>query len=76
MQDANMTMFDMIEHLNMLYQKHVWHVRFEVSQAFFQGNLEKGAYVGSYILNTIRYVENLECLGFPLRKELATHFLK
>ncbi|KAI5437995.1 hypothetical protein KIW84_023937 [Lathyrus oleraceus] len=44
-QHENMAVFDMIEHLNMLYQEQARHERFEVSKALFQGKLAEGALV-------------------------------
>ena len=74
-QDENMVAFDMIEHLKMLYQEQARHERFEVSKALFQGKLAEGAPVGPHVLKMIGYVENLERLGFPLEKELATDLI-
>jgi len=74
-QHENMAAFDMIEHLKMLYQEQARHERFEVSKALFQGKLAEGAPVGPHVLKMIGYVENLERLGFPLGKELATDLI-
>ncbi|XP_050920075.1 uncharacterized protein LOC127137682, partial [Lathyrus oleraceus] len=74
-QHENMAAFDMIEHLKMLYQEQARHERFEVSKAFFQSKLAKGAPVSPHVLKMIGYVENLERLGFPLGKELATDLI-
>ena len=65
----------MIEHLKMLYQEQARHERFEVSKSLFQGKLAEGAPVGPHVLKMIGYVENLERLGFPLEKELATDLI-
>jgi hypothetical protein len=70
-----MAAFDMIGHLKMLYQEKARHERFEVSKVFFQGKLVEGALVGPHVLKMIKYVENFERLGFPLRKELATNLI-
>jgi hypothetical protein len=74
-QHENMSAFDMIEHLKLLYQEQARHERFEVSKALFQGKLAEGAPVGPHVLKMIGYVENLERLGFPLEKELATDLI-
>jgi hypothetical protein len=71
-QHENMAAFDMIEHLKMLYQEQARHERFEVSKALFQSKLSEGTPVGPHVLKMIGYVENLDRLGFPLDKELAT----
>ena len=65
----------MIEHLKMLYQEQARHERFEVSKALFQSKLAEGAPVSPHVLKMIGYVENLERLGFPLGKELATDLI-
>ncbi|XP_058765932.1 uncharacterized protein LOC131639453 [Vicia villosa] len=70
-----MVAFDIITHLKMLYQEQVRHERFEVSKAPFQGKLAEGAPIGSHVLKMIGYIENLERLGFPLRKELSTYLI-
>jgi hypothetical protein len=70
-----MAAFDMIGHLKMLYQEQARHERFEVSKTLFQGKLAEGGLVGPHVLKMIGYVKNLERLGFPLGKELATDLI-
>ena len=74
-QHENMSAFDMIGHLKMLYQEQARNERFQVSKALFNSKLSEGNPVGPHVLKMIGYVENLERLGFPLGKELATDFI-
>lgn len=48
-----MTIFDMIEHLKMIYQEYARNERFEVSKFIFQGNLTKGTLVGPHVVKMI-----------------------
>ena len=74
-QHENMAAFDMIGHLKMLYQEEARNERFQVSKALFNSKLAEGNPVGPHVLKMIGYVENLERLGFPLGKELATDLI-
>src|ERR1051325_3437083 len=70
-----MAAFDMIRHLKILYQEEARNERFQVSKALFNSKLAEGTPVGPHVLKMIGYVENLERLGFPLGKELATDLI-
>ena len=74
-QHENMAAFDMIGHLKTLYQEEARNERFQVSKALFNSKLAEGTPVGPHVLKMIGYVENLERLGFPLGKELATDLI-
>ncbi|KAK2421692.1 secreted RxLR effector protein [Trifolium repens] len=74
-QHENMDAFEMIEHLKTLYAEQARHERFEVSKSLFQCKLSEGSPVGPHVLKMIGYVGNLERLGFPLEKELATDLI-
>ncbi|KAK2404463.1 secreted RxLR effector protein [Trifolium repens] len=74
-QHENMNAVEMIEHLKTLYAEQARHERFEVSKSLFQCKLSEGSPVGPHVLKMIGYVGNLERLGFPLEKELATDLI-
>ena len=74
-QHENMEVFDMIGHMKMLYQEHARNVRFQVLTDLFNNKLVEGTLVGPHVFKMIGYVENLERLGFPLGKELATDLI-
>lgn len=52
-QHENMKEFDMIEHLNMIYQVQVRHERFELSKAPFQCKLYEGSHVDPHVSQMI-----------------------
>ncbi|WJX77911.1 hypothetical protein P8452_61179 [Trifolium repens] len=74
-QHENMNAVEMIEHLKTLYAEQARHERFEVSKSLFQCKLSVGSPVGPRVLKMIGYVGNLERLGFPFEKELATDLI-
>jgi hypothetical protein len=49
--------------------------RFDVSKAFVECKLAKGAPVGPHVIKMVGYVPRLEKLGFPLGKELSANFI-
>ena len=74
-QHEDIEVFDMIEHLKMLYQEQAKCKRFVVSKVLFQIKLLEGSYVGTHVLKMIENVENLEQLGLPLESELDIDFV-
>ncbi|XP_058784557.1 uncharacterized protein LOC131659370 [Vicia villosa] len=54
-QHENITAFDMIQHLKMLYQEPARNERFEVSKGLFQGKLAEGAPIGPHVLKMIGF---------------------
>ncbi|CAD6261416.1 unnamed protein product [Miscanthus lutarioriparius] len=49
--------------------------RFNVSKAFAETKLAKGAAVGPHVIKMVGYTQRLEKLGFPIGPELATYFI-
>jgi len=49
--------------------------RFQVSKAFVDCKLAKGAVVGPHVIKMVGYTQKLEKLGFPIGQELATDFI-
>lgn len=74
-QHENMAVFNMIEHLKILYQEQDRHAGLKVSKAPFLGKLAEGALACPHVLKVTEYVENLERLGFPLGKELVVDLI-
>jgi hypothetical protein len=65
----------MVVALNDMFATQARTERFNVSKAFVECKLTKGAPVGPHVIKMVGYAQRLEKLGFPLDKELSTNFI-
>ncbi len=67
--------YDIIGQLRELFQVQARTERYETSKALYQCKLAEGSPVSPHVLKMMGYIENLNRLGYPLSKELATDII-
>ncbi|KAK8667652.1 hypothetical protein V6N13_007800 [Hibiscus sabdariffa] len=74
-QHENMVAYEMIQNLKEIYEGQARQERYETSKALFQCKMTEGTPVGAHVIKMMGYVQTLEKLGFPFKKELATDLI-
>ncbi|GKB43498.1 zinc finger, CCHC-type containing protein, partial [Tanacetum coccineum] len=67
----NSSPYEMLQELKSMFEKQAGVERFDLIQTFHACKQEEGKLVGQYVLKMKGYVEQLECLGYVLPRDLS-----